>query len=177
MYFRIECFEGVVWPSIRVNLDRFQKEVSRYGLECALNQEDFNLLGLKNHLLRPKSSQESNNPKLQYATGFLEEFISEIERSAKKKPGGRNYSTATLENYQNLLQALSRFQVCNRKRIEWSQIDRKAYNSFIKWHEDLNYSRNYIGMHIKDLKALISILDLHASSLLLAYLRPKGCFF
>ncbi|MBK8502175.1 MAG: phage integrase SAM-like domain-containing protein [Saprospiraceae bacterium] len=78
-----------------------------------------------------------------------------------KQLGGKDYTIGTIKNYKNLLQALRRFEKTLGQKLEWDMITQELYYRFIKWHEEMNLSRNYIGKHIKDLKMLMKLAYEH----------------
>jgi integrase len=141
---------------IRDKLNDLKMEVDRYSLEQTVNQKPFTLTGLRNYLLRildVSNWQLSDNRVLD----FLSTCIKQMESGYRKQPNVKRYSVGTIKNYKNLYQAIQRYENHIQKSIHWDTIDRHFYNSFIAWHEDQSYSRNYTGKHIKDFKSILKM--------------------
>lgn len=143
--------------SIQEKLNGLKQDVDRFNMELTLKQLPFDLNSLKTHLSRLKGNNIWNGDDVSYISKFLKAFIGQAESGYRKQPNGSNYSVGTIKNYRNLLQAIERFERDIGAQLVWEDIDKQMYYKFLQWHEDQGYSKNYIGKHVKDLKAIMKV--------------------
>jgi len=62
---------------------------------------------------------------------------------------------STVKNYEGMSKALLNYEDYNKSIYQWNDHSKRFYLDFIKWHEDKGCSKNYTGMHIKDLERIM----------------------
>lgn len=142
---------------VQTRLDDISAEVSQYFHRESMGNNEPDLKQLKAFLknyLRPVRGDSNMGDSVRH---FLTVFISEASSGSRKKVNGANYRKSTIKCYNNLLNALQRFEKDMGTEVTWSKITRAMYSSLIKWHEDQGYSINYTGRHIKELKSIMRV--------------------
>jgi len=141
--------------AINSKLSSLCEMIQDYSLEVTLKKKPFDLDELKAGIkafLNPATNADKGN---QLILAYLDGFIENATIGIRKQVNGSNYTKATIENYQNLRQTLLRFESIMKISLKWKMIDRDLYARFMQWQENENFSVNYRGKHVKDLKALM----------------------
>ena len=86
--------------------------------------------------------------KLDSLLGYFDFFINSPQTK-------KTFAKETIKSYKLTQKMLLNFneQVYH---INFENIDFEFYNDFKEWNEEMNYSLNYIGKHIKNLKAVLN---------------------
>lgn len=75
---------------------------------------------------------------------FIENYI----EATNKKP-------VTKKGYKTTLNHLHKFQDKNKHRLNFETIDLDFYDEFVKYFQDQNYSKNTIGVNVKNVKVFM----------------------
>ncbi|WP_204345552.1 tyrosine-type recombinase/integrase [Psychroserpens algicola] len=69
---------------------------------------------------------------------------------------GKVLAKGTASTYKNSRKILKRFNEEQNYRISFEKIGQKFYRDFLKWLHEKDYSTNYIGTQIKNLKTILN---------------------
>jgi integrase len=92
--------------------------------------------------------------------------IEEMREGKILTPSGKIYSKMSIKNYRQSIKTFQRF----KPELSFNDIDMEFYRSFIKRCNDLDYSMNFLGQHIKNLIKLLKITlkkGLHTNTIFL----------
>jgi len=160
---------GKINPTLKIDLTNLNtrienvvSETMRYlsNAEIQGSQVDFN--ELREHLntsfdLKPKIVSRADSDNLEL---FLADFIKGMESGARlitsRTGEGRRYRKGTVKAYKVLESKLSDYRDGKRKKyLKFSDIDIDFYNEFQQMIYAANYTPNYFGNFIKNLKAVM----------------------
>lgn len=141
--------------AVQAKLDNISSSYNRYYANNSLQGTPEELQSLEVWFKNYFNDSKKNEVKDDSILSYLKVVIDQIERKERKKVDGDDFSSGTIKNYRNLLQALVRFEKSIGKKLLWDRIDKSIYTKFINWHEHENLSTNYCGKHIKDLQVIM----------------------
>ncbi len=102
-------------------------------------------------LIKNTSSDYSKNPSL---ISYFDWFLTYYENNPRPKIN-KPYKRGTLRSLKNTRNLLDRFQE-SYGSIHFNKIDLNFHEKFLKYMSDLNYSNNYKGTIIKNLKTVLN---------------------
>ncbi|MCL1933974.1 MAG: site-specific integrase [Candidatus Azobacteroides sp.] len=136
-------------PFINKNLDDIEKIITDiinfYGLVTPTEiqvRDDY-----KNYRknMNVKVGGVIENEEIQYLVNFASKFKNESDRSGSTK-----------DHYGTTINKLIEYQNKFNVKLRFYDIDMSFYNKFKKWMIEQNYSKNYIGALIKDIKTFMN---------------------
>lgn len=112
----------------------------------------------ENHLTKAELGKRiedlTGKKKTQKGTGFYircREVIEDMKSGKLLTWRGKRYSVGTIKNYNQSLNTIESYE----PKIRFEQITMDFYREFIKHCNDKDFSLNYIGQHIKNLRCLM----------------------
>jgi len=153
---------------VEKRLQDIKNEVNSYIGFCRQNDSIPNASDLKQRIIENVTSKDKikrgvkqtkaiNTSRTNYVIDYLEKFIYLAERGKKTisvgKLKGKIFTEGTIKNYKGLLAVLKDFQTLKYDLI-WDKITMQTYNDLINYCNSKNFSQNYTGRHIKQLKSI-----------------------
>lgn len=89
-------------------------------------------------------------------------IIDQMEAGSILTPTGQKYSPGTIKNYRQSFRCIKQAA----PKLSWESVDMDFYRSFTKFCIDKDWSTNYIGQHIKNLKGIMDegrVQELHSN--------------
>ena len=86
---------------------------------------------------------------------FIETFISEIKSGERLTSNETVYKHGTIKNYLNFKKTFAQYQKKRKVILDYEDITLDFYDDFVKYFISQKCSPNYIGRHIKNLKAIM----------------------
>jgi len=99
---------------------------------------------------------ETHNDKLKTFWGYFDDFINQSINGTRKNANGDTISESTVKSYKTLKHHLQRFEVENRKKLDFNDIDIEFHTDFVHFLEsELLLAKNSISKHIRTLKTVM----------------------
>lgn len=129
-------------------ITNLSKHFEDFTNENLRNGHTPNYIEVKKHFNKHFTESENTDTKSKTLFGFIDELI---ERPETK----RNLTSNTLRTYTRTKNFIKKFND-NVYPIDFDSINLEWYNDFVEWCESQNFSKNYIGSHIKILKSIMT---------------------
>ena len=95
--------------------------------------------------LKPRIHEEGGHSPDSYLTDFAKKFKDEVSRAER-----------TLIRYGTTINLLEKFEAHRRKRIRFQDVDVEFYEAFRKWMNEQDFSLNYFGDMVKNIKVFMT---------------------
>jgi integrase len=139
---------------INAKISKWDKIYTDYALKCEIEDVIPTTNDLKELFVQNGAKQ---NEKKETMT-LMRYFDAFMETAHLRANGKRNtkVSKGTVKGYRTSINILKAFIEKTKRRTDFDTINLSFYHDFIDYCETQNYTRNYIGKHIKTLKLIMS---------------------
>lgn len=98
--------------------------------------------------------KEDSKKKVVYLTDHYKWFL-EYYKSKPRPSTGTPLATSTLKPYKNTLRILEDYEKYSGGKLAFHYINLSFHSDFIQWLQDKNFTDNYIGTQIKNIKTVV----------------------
>lgn len=141
--------------AINTQLSRYRDKVESISNHFAYLKKNLTLSSLRLELDNEFKVTVEEPEKEIRLNEFIDKFISEMESGKRQTPSGENYKKGTIKTYKHFKSVFIDYQETNRKVLNFDDITIDFYDSFSKYCNDLNYTKNTLGRYIKHLKTVM----------------------
>jgi len=145
--YRAKQTENFDYQSFNIELDNIEntiKQIYRINKNATPNQ--------LRELLKNKDKKETTFTFNQY----IKHFINGIENGTILKIKGGKYTNGSVKSYKAFQSTLDNYQKAKKITLDFNDITLEFYNQFVVYLNSKDFSQNYIGKQIKDIKAIMN---------------------